>query len=145
MRDGWARTLWRMGALTAVLAAAGCAGSQPPPQAAAPPPSITLGDDDYQSFKTAYLAANPAASVGRVQAVLPGDQRLAVGDLNTGSFRKGDILSIVDEKLAPLADGTVVAVDKDLVYVRYEPVTVGSRAPTGGDLAIRAETPKRSD
>jgi len=41
----------------------------------------------------------------------------------------------------PIADGSVVDLDADLLYVHYDPVTVGSPQPAVGDLAIRAQAP----
>jgi hypothetical protein len=99
---------------------------------------------DYNALKTAYLAANPDARIGRVAAVLPGEQRLAVSDIPINEFRKGDVLSVVDANLNPIADGSVVDSDADLIYVHYEPVTVGSPQPIVGELAIRAEAPQRA-
>jgi hypothetical protein len=127
-------------ALAAILmGVAGCATSKAPPQA---PPAI-IQADDYNALKTAYLSAVPDARVGRVAAVLPAEQRLAVGDIPVADFHKGDVISVVDAKLNAIADGTVVDLDADMLYVHYDPVTVGSPQPLVGDLAIRAEAPPR--
>jgi len=137
MVDRWARNWGVVGAGSILLAMAGCAAPAPKPVvAAAPPPTVSA--DDYSAVKAAYLAANPNARVGRVEAVLPDQQRVAVGDVTVGDFNKGDILSIVDAKMNVLADGTVVDKDSDLLYVKYSPVA-GSAAPVAGDLAIRAQ------
>jgi hypothetical protein len=120
--------------LGAVLWAAGCA-SEPKP---APRPVPVAAMDQYTVIKTAYLQANPDARVGRVAAVLPDQARLAVADVPVSDFHRGDILSVVDAKLNPLATGSVVDMDSDMLYLQYTPVAGSSRAPLAGDLAVRA-------
>jgi hypothetical protein len=122
----------------AVLLAAGCASAPP-----APPAKVPLNDDSYSSIKSVYLGANPNARVGRVAAVLAGENRLSVGDVNLSDFRKGDVISVVDERLNPIADGTVVDIDSDYLYVQYQLAGTSGRSPAAGDLAIRAEAPTR--
>jgi ribosomal protein L24 len=126
-----------------VLVVAGCAANKPPPVAVVPQ-AVTLGDDDYAAVKKAYTDANPDSRVGRVVAVLPSEKRLTVNDVPVADFKAGDVISIVDGKLNLIADGTVLEVQPDQLYVSYEPVTLGSRAPAAGDLLIRAQTPDRS-
>jgi len=133
------RMAWRMAAIGAlVLLAAGCASAPP----AGPRPMVQ--GDEYTALKNSYLAANPDAQVGRVAAVLPDQNRLAVADMPVSEFRKGDILSIVDAKLNPIADGTVVDVDSDMLYVQYTQAAGSAQPPAAGDLAIRAEAPSRA-
>jgi hypothetical protein len=126
-----------------VLVAAGCAANKPPPVAQMPQ-TVTLGDNDYAAIKKAYLDANPDARVGRVIAVLPNEKRLTANDVPFADFKAGDIISIVDGQLNLIADGTVLEVQPDQLYVSYVPATVGSRDPAAGDLLIRAQTPDRS-
>src|ERR1700722_17504423 len=136
MRNG--RATGTMGfTLFAAMFMTGCASSHAPKQASAPPAYTTLSDSDYAALKARYLAANPDARLGRVAAVLPDQKRLAVADLPSADFHKGDVLSVVDGDLNLLADGSVVEIDPDLIYVTYEPATVGSRSPVVGDIAIR--------
>jgi hypothetical protein len=125
--------------ILAASLAVGCSSSQAPPQAKPLPPQPVLGSDDYASLKSSYLSANPDAHVGRVEAVLPNEPRLAISDIGPADFRPGDVLSIVDSQLNPVADAVVTSADTDYLYVRYVPVVVSSPAPVVGDLAIRAE------
>jgi len=128
--------------LLAAMLLAGCA-EQPKPVASAPPPS-GISPSDYDNFKNMYLSTNPDARVGRVEAVLPDDHRLAVGDIPTSDFQVGDVVSILDGSLNVVADGKVVEVSDDLLYVKYyPPVNDGSQQPQPGELAVRAETPDR--
>jgi len=118
----------------------------PPPQTTivAPPPPAVMGDADYDRMKQMYTTANPNALVGRVEAVLPDEQRAAIGGLPTDQFRVGDVLSIIDADQKTVADATVVAVDSTLVYVEFmSPTLGGGRAPIKGDVAIRAMKPDR--
>jgi starvation-inducible outer membrane lipoprotein len=119
------------------LGLAGCASDKP--KLVEKTTSIT--QDAYGSIKAAYLTANPNARVGRVAAVLA--NRLSVNDIPLADFRKGDVVSIVDDKLNPIATGSVIEIDSDYLYVDFEPETATSRAPVVGDMAIRAETPVR--
>src|SRR5580658_3437405 len=95
----------RFYALMAVAMLAGCATAPPPP--AATSSSTGLSPTDYDSFKNMYLSTNPDARVGRVEAVLPDEHRLAVGDIPTSDFQVGDVVSIVDGSLNVVADGRV--------------------------------------
>ena len=124
--------------LSIVLAAAGCKSTAAPPQAVVPTPT-TLSSDDYNALKAAYLKANPRARVGLVSAVLPLQNRAAISDIPTGDFKKGDVISIVDGRFVPLADGTVVAIDPDLLYVDYLPAPGATRPPAAGDIAVKAQ------
>lgn len=127
------------------LLASGCQQPAPPPQTRPVPPVVAMSPADYASLKAAYLKANPDARVGRVLDVLPSEKRLAVGDVPTGDFMKGDVVSVVDDKMALVADGMVVDVDPDILYVKYTTPTVGTnREPIKGDLAVRAATPDRN-
>ena len=128
-----------VGTTMALAFAAGCASEPPKPA----PKSAVLSEDSYASIKAAYLAANPNARVGRVDAVLPASRRLSVTDIPLADFKKGDVISVVDDKLNPIANGSVVETDATDLYVVYEPVSAASRTPTAGDMAVRAETPTR--
>jgi hypothetical protein len=128
-----------VGTTMAVAFAAGCASEPPKPA----PKTTVLSEDNYAQIKAAYLAANPNARVGRVDAVLPASRRLSVTDIPLADFKKGDVISVVDDKLNAIADGTVVEMDASDLYVVYEPVSATSRTPASGDIAVRAETPTR--
>jgi hypothetical protein len=134
--SGW-RTV--IGTAMALVLAAGCASNAPKP---APNPA-SISEDTYGTIKSSYLSANPNARVGRVAAVLAGSNRLSVTDVPLADFRKGDVLSVVDGKLNPIANGAVVEIDSDYLYVDFEPASATSRSPQAGDMAIRAETPTR--
>jgi starvation-inducible outer membrane lipoprotein len=138
MQNGMA---WRRAVIGAlVLLAAGCASQTAPP----PAPRAVVENDQYSALKTSYLAANPDARLGRVAAVLPDQNRLAVADMPVADFRRGDVLSIVDAKFNPVADGTVVDMDSDMLYVQYTQAAGITQPPAAGDLAIRAEPPPRA-
>jgi len=139
----YCRASWSGLAVLSILLAAGCAHQTAPPQAAVAV-TPTISADAFSSLKAAYLAANPDARLGRVAAVLPNIKRVAVSDVTTADFKKGDILSLVDQNFNVLANGTVFEIDSDWVYVQYEPATIGSRPPVAGDMAVRAEKPDRS-
>jgi len=133
--------------LLGAMAGASLLGCQPPPPP--PPPAVVippvLSFDQYRAVKAEYLRANPQASVGRVAAVLPEDSRLSANDLKTGDFARGDVVTIVDRDLNPVADGVVVDVDRDYVYVKYSaPVEGGGRTPLVGDILIRPGKPDRA-
>lgn len=132
---------WRtvIGGAISLFLAAGCASHTPAP---ATQPAA-LNTDNYPAIKAAYLSANPNSRVGHVAAVLAGSNRLSVNDIPLGDFRKGDVVSIVDGQLNLIANGMVVDIDSDYLYVDFEPASATSRPPQPGDLAIRAETPTR--
>jgi len=124
-----------------LLLAAGCASSSAP---ATTQPSASLNNDEYGAVKSAYLAANPDARVGRVAAVLAAEGRASVEDIPVVDFRAGDVLSIVDGKLNPIANATVEELDADYLYIHFVPLTATSPAPVVGDMVIRAESPGRA-
>jgi hypothetical protein len=133
----------RFGLLAVVLLACGCATqSAPPPEKIITTPRA---EPRYADLKAAYLNANPDARIGRVDAVLAAQSRLAVSDVSVGDFQVGDPLIIVNRDFDIVADATVTDVRNDTLFASYtRPTTGGGGAPAVGDMAIRAEQPERA-
>ncbi|HTW95285.1 MAG TPA: hypothetical protein VMD30_10850 [Tepidisphaeraceae bacterium] len=132
--------------LLGALLLTGLFGCQPPPPPPAPAAIVppVLSHSEYETMKTTYTNANPQALVGRVEAVLPDSNRLAAGDLPTKVFRTGDVVNILNRDMTVIADGTVVGVDSDFVYIKYAPPVNGQwRVPMVGDIVIRPGQPDR--
>jgi hypothetical protein len=133
----------RLGLLAVILLVGGCA-TQP-----APPPEKIIttprAEPKYSDLKAAYLNANPDARIGRVDAVLADQSRLAVSDIDPKDFRVGDPLIIVNRDFDIVADATVTDVSDNMLFASYtRPSTGGGGAPATGDMAIRAEQPDRA-
>ena len=102
-------------------------GCQPKP--AAQPASAELRQN--------LQKVSPNAAIGRVVAILPESNLIAIGDVQVSEFKVGDVVTLMGQEETPLANGKVISIVKDTLHVRYEPIANATRQPIVGDLAIR--------
>lgn len=81
----------------------------------------------------------PHSVIGRVVAVSAESQLVSVGDVQVQDFKRGDVLTFMGGEDTPLADGEVIAINKDTLHVKYVQASHSPRAPGVGDLAVRFE------
>jgi len=126
------RGLGSMGVILVVGMLGGCRPKPPPPAPQMPPPADA---QVVQQLRESYQRIHPGTRVGLVTAVAPDVTLAAVQDIDLKSFKKGDILTLIDSQEQPVANGTVVNITPDALHVKYTPVP-GGRAPQQGDLAV---------
>jgi hypothetical protein len=93
-------------------------------------------ENQLEMIRSSYDKVDPGARVGRVIAVLPADQLVAVGELTPNEFHLGDTFTLIDSKQNILTRGKVVAITKDALHIKYQPLPAGQRDPIIGDLAV---------
>jgi len=102
------------------------------PAAMAPPAT----ENQLEMIRASYDKVDPGSRVGRVIAVLPADQLVAVGELTPNEFHLGDAFTLIDSKQNILTRGKVVAITKDALHIKYQALPAGQRNPVVGDLAV---------
>lgn len=130
---GW---LGLMG-LLAGIALAGCAAQ---PDAKTKTPTVA-NSSQVARIRAQYQKLDPNSRVGVVIAVRPQDRLAAVGDIPTGDFKQGDVISFEDVNQNLLTVGSVKDVMPNFLVVEYAPPAQGGRDPVNGDLGVRLLRP----
>jgi hypothetical protein len=121
------------------LLLAGCTPPPPPP----PPPAAT--SFDISRLQSDLQRHDPGARAGSVTRVRE-DEKLAAISMASGEgsskqdVKVNDPITFTDSFQNPVANGTVVSKDGDLLIVNYTPAT-GGRAPKEGDIAVHLSSP----
>ena len=106
-----------------------------PQQLAIAPPATP---EQLAAIRDEYRSSDPMARVGQVTDVLPADHLALVGSIAVKDFSVGDIITFLDSNRQVLTMGTVEAINRSNITVRYEPPDKTGREPVTGDLAVRA-------
>jgi len=117
--------------LPVFLALSGCLSQDHPVAPPATPEQLAAIRDEYRS-------SDPMARVGQVTDVLLSDHLALVGSISVRDFAVGDIITFMDSNRQVLTLGTVEAINRSNITVRYQPPDKDGRDPVIGDLAVRA-------
>jgi hypothetical protein len=118
-------------AIPVFLALGGCASQQ---HSIAPPAT----PEQLAAIRDEYRGSDPMARVGQVTDVLQSDHLALVGSVSVKDFAVGDVITFLDSNRQVLTLGTVEAINRSNITVRYEPPDKTGREPVIGDLAVRA-------
>jgi hypothetical protein len=116
-----------------VLVLSGCRHDSPPastPQAA--------GEARIEQIRRTLTEQDPGVVVGQVIETLPEARLVAVGPVPVDQFRKGDIITFIDQDINVIGTGKVYRIISDQVHVRVDEALAGQRAPHVGDLGVLA-------
>jgi hypothetical protein len=114
---------------------AGCAKKKPPSK----PSPMPATSDQVQRIRQETFRAYPDSRVGIVTATIrhANGYFVSVGDVPTGDFREGQIITFVDPQRRVLTTGSVVRILPDSVHVLVDRPRGGGRMPGVGDVAIK--------
>jgi hypothetical protein len=94
--------------------------------------------DQIRQLRDEYRQYDHQARVGIVTAVLPNSNLASVGSVPVKDFDIGDIITFIDSNRKVLTLGTVEAIGRNTLTVRYKTPGKNGRAPVEGDAAVRA-------
>ena len=132
-------------AVLAATAAAALVGCQPPVRPAPPAPAAPTMSTSQQAEDTRnqFVAIDPNAQVGRVDAVDAGSHMAVVAGIPLAKVKVGDTVSFTGPDHQPFATGTITILDNytapgahEFLDVDYQKSSSNGRDPTAGDLAI---------
>src|SRR4051794_29576883 len=109
----------------------------------APPAAPPTNPDAAENMRTRFSQADPNAATGVVATVLADKQYAAVSNVDVNKFTVGDTVTLLDGNFQTLAFGTVKAVVRTALHVKYDPAPNASRGPQSGDLVVRTTTGER--
>jgi hypothetical protein len=108
----------------------GCQSNRPKPQ-----PSTPITGEALNKLRSEFMQADQNAKLGSVDAVLPSQAYLTVGQINPSQFPVGTAVVIIDSNRQVIAEGNVVRTFEETVHVHYEAKS-GKRPPRVGDVAV---------
>ena len=117
-----------------VFVAVGLNGCLTAPEPIAPP----VTSEQLAQMRDEYRRTDAEARVGLVTAVLASNNLASVGEVPVKDFTVGDIISFVDSNGKVVTMGTVEAINRNSLTVRYANPGPHGRAPVEGDAAVRA-------
>jgi hypothetical protein len=117
-----------------VLVALGFNGCATAPEPITPP----VSGEQLAQMRDEYRRTDSEARVGLVTSVLASDNLASVDGVPVKDFTIGDIISFVDSNGKVVTMGTVEAINRNSLTVRYANPGPHGRVPTEGDAAVRA-------
>jgi hypothetical protein len=94
--------------------------------------------EQLAQMRDEYRREDPQARVGLVTSILASDNLASVDEVPVKDFTLGDIISFVDSNGKVVTMGTVEAINRDTLTVRYANPGPHGRDPVAGDAAVRA-------
>ena len=123
--------------LTTLILLAAAAGCRSYPKAAPVEERVeAVSPENAEALRASYAQHYPGSQLGVVAAARPTDRLVAIGGVALDQMAVGQLVTFIDSKQHPLANGTIVRILPDSVHGIYEPVA-GGREPRVGDMMLR--------